>query len=170
MRKPALAVTSTMLDADGANLAAVFATLAHIRGDRQDLDEAVECAFPGAKLVIPPPLREATFQLSSPDFHLDGGSPRLFEPGELSDGTLRFLGLAGALLTYHRPPLVALNEPEGSLHPALMRPLAKLIANAAQDSQVWVVTHSSELAQFIAADAGALIKEVVKHNGETRLI
>ncbi len=170
MRKPALAVTSTMLDADGGNLAAVFATLAHIREDTRDLREFVDAAFPGAELEIPPPGREATFTMTYPDFVLDGGSRRHFEAHELSDGTLRFLGLAGALLAYHHPPFVALNEPESSLHPELMKPLAKMIARAAQDSQVWVVTHSGELAAAIAETAGVLAREVVKEKGETRVM
>ena len=36
---------------------------------------------------------------------------RVFEPSELSDGTLRYLALAGALLGYRLPPFLALNEP-----------------------------------------------------------
>jgi predicted ATPase len=36
---------------------------------------------------------------------------RVFEAGELSDGTLRYLGLAGALLGYRLPTFIALNEP-----------------------------------------------------------
>jgi len=74
--------------------------------------------------------------MTYPDFVLDGGGRREFEPHELSDGTLRFLGLAGALLAYHHPPLIALNEPEASLHPQLMPPLARLIAKAAGTSQL----------------------------------
>jgi len=136
LRKPSLAVTSPLLDADGRNLAAVFATLAHIREDTRDLDQAVGEAFPGAELVIPLPGREASFRMTYPDFVLDGGGRREFEPHELSDGTLRFLGLAGALLAYHHPPLIALNEPEASLHPQLMPPLARLIAKAAGTSQL----------------------------------
>lgn len=169
LRKPALAITATMLDADGGNLAAVFSTLAHIREDTRDLDEFVDAAFPGAQLDIPPPGREATFAMTYPDFVLDGGSRRRFEAHELSDGTLRFLGLAGALLAYHRPPFVALNEPESSLHPELMKPLAIMIARAAEQSQVWVVTHSSELATAIANVAGVLAREVAKEKGETRV-
>ena len=89
MRKPALAVTSTMLDADGGNLAAVFATLAHIREDTRDLREFVDAAFPGAELEIPPPGREATFTRTYPEFVLDGGINNMYDleadPGETRD-------------------------------------------------------------------------------------
>ena len=134
------------LASDGSDLAAVFATLVHIRQDAVDLDAAIEAAFPGARLVVPDPGRMASFGMSFPEF-----PKRVFEAPELSDGTLRFLALAGALLAYRLPPFIALNEPEASLHPDLKAPLAQLIARAAQRTQVWLVTHSTLLADAIAA-------------------
>ena len=107
LRQPCLAVTSPTLSSDGADLAAVFATLVHIRQDNADLDRAIEDAFPGARLVVPDPGRTAAFGLVQPDY-----PKRVFEAAELSDGTLRFLALAGALMGYRLPSFVALNEPE----------------------------------------------------------
>ncbi|MDZ4317392.1 MAG: AAA family ATPase, partial [Phenylobacterium sp.] len=150
LRRPCVAVAAPTLASDGSNLAAVFATLAHIRQDRSDLDEAVASAFPGAVLSLPFPDRTATFGLRLPEF-----PNRVFEPAELSDGTLRFLALAGALLAYRLPPFIALNEPEASLHPDLMEPLAALIAKASERTQVWLVTHSERLAQALK-DHGAV--------------
>ena len=43
---------------------------------------------------------------------------RVFEAGELSDGTLRYLALAGALLGYRLPAFIALNEPERACTPS----------------------------------------------------
>jgi predicted ATPase len=43
---------------------------------------------------------------------------------------------------YRLPSLIALNEPEASLHPSLLPPLARLIAKAAQRTRIWIVTHS----------------------------
>ncbi|MDP3300201.1 MAG: AAA family ATPase [Phenylobacterium sp.] len=162
LRRPCVAVAAPTLASDGANLAAVFATLAHIRADRRDLDEAVANAFPGAVLDLPQPERTATFGLRLPEF-----PNRVFEPAELSDGTLRFLALAGALLAYRLPPFIALNEPEASLHPDLMAPLAALIAKAAERTQVWLVTHSEGLAQALR-DHGA-VRTVCKVDGATTI-
>jgi len=167
LRSPCLAVTSTSLDADGGNLAAVFATLEHIRGDRTDLDTAIDHAFPGSRLHIPMPAREANFGMTYPEFELDGGARRLFEARELSDGTIRFLGLAGALHAYHPPPLIALNEPEGSLHPDLMGPLADMIVSASNQSQIWVVTHATALAKAMEDRTGLPVRQVRKINGAT---
>lgn len=169
LRKPCLAVTAPMLDPDGGNLAAVFATLRHIREDSVEIDAAISSAFPGAKLEVPLPEREASFGLTYAEFVTDGGDRRVFEARELSDGTLRFLGLAGALLSYHQPPFIAVNEPEGSLHPELMRPLAEMIVQAASQTQVWVVTHSEELASELRRFGSVSVRDVNKRNGATEI-
>lgn len=164
LRRPALAVTAPMLDADGGNLAAVFATLAHIKQDTTDLHAAVDLAFPGARLHIPPPEQNASFTLAFADM-----PKRQFGAHELSDGTLQFLALMGALLAYRLPPLIALNEPEASLHPDLLPALARIIAKAAERTQVWVVTHSRILADALEDQTGMLPRTVVRKDGGTWL-
>lgn len=164
LRRPCIAVASPTLASDGSNLAAVFATLAHIRQDTVDLDAVIDQAFPGAKLVVPQPDRTASFGMSFPDF-----PRRVFEAAELSDGTLKFLALAGALMAYRLPAFVALNEPESSLHPALMTPLARLVGQASERSQVWLVTHSETLAAEISATTVGTVRTVTKTEGATTI-
>ncbi|MDB5589240.1 MAG: family ATPase [Devosia sp.] len=164
LRRPSRAVTAPSLASDGSNLGAVFATLQYIRGDRIDLDRAIEDAFPGAELVIPPVGEFASFGMRYAEM-----PKRVFEPHELSDGTLQFLALAGALLSYRLPPFIALNEPENSLHPNLLPMLARLIVKAAERSQIWVVTHARDLADAIAAESGVIAREVVRDDGGTWL-
>lgn len=164
LRRPCVAVAAPTLASDGANLAAVFATLAHIRQDTVDLDDLIGEAFPGAELLIPEPERIATFGMCFPEF-----PKRVFDPTELSDGTLRFLGLAGALMAYRLPPFIALNEPEASLHPDLMAPLGRLVAQAAERTQVWLVTHSERLADAIRTSGAGQIRTVVKTAGATTI-
>ena len=157
LRRPARAITSPLLAADGSNLAAVFATLRHIREDTVDLDAAIDAAFPGARLEVPLPEEFASFSMVFPDM-----PKREFRAHELSDGTLQFLALMGALLSYRLPPFVALNEPETSLHPSLLPALARTIAKAAERSQIWVVTHSQLLADAIGAESGSVPREVIR--------
>jgi predicted ATPase len=90
----------------------------------------------------------------------------------LSDGTLRYLLLAAALLSARPPGLLVLNEPETSLHPDLLGPLAHLITTAVAATQVVVVTHSQPLIRHLQAEAadevGDLrITRLVKRSGET---
>jgi predicted ATPase len=162
LRQPCLAVATPTLASDGSDLAAVFATVVHIRQDASALDQAIQDAFPGAGLVVPSPERMATFGLKLPEF-----PHRVFEAAELSDGMLRYLGLAGALLGYRLPTFVALNEPEASLHPDLMEPLARMIIHAAERTQIWVVTHSERLAAAFAAHGEVTPRQVIKRDGET---
>jgi predicted ATPase len=162
LRSPCLAVTAPMLDEDGSNLAAVFATLFHTRQDTVDLDRAIADAFGGARLMVPEPEEFAEFSLVFPDF-----PQRQFSPRELSDGQMRFLALAGALLSYRKPRFIALNEPETSLHPDMLPALADMIANASTDSQIWIVTHSEILAAEIQKRCGARPKRVIRNDGAT---
>lgn len=162
LRHPCFAVTAPILDEDGGNLAAVFATLTHTRQDTVDLDRILAAALGGARLVVPDPGETAEFALTLPDFPY-----RSFHPRELSDGQIRFLGLAAALMSYRLPPFIALNEPEASLHPDMLAPLADMIAEASKRSQVWVVTHSMQLAEALQARCGVRPRRVIKDNGAT---
>jgi predicted ATPase len=162
LRRPCLAVATPTMASDGSNLAAVLATLIHIRRDTVDLDRAIEDAFPGARLDVPLPGKEATFGMIFPDH-----PRRVFEAQELSDGTLRYLALAGALLSLRLPSFIALNEPESSLHPDLLDPLARLIARASERTQLWLVTHSERLAAALEKHGGVTPRTVIKRDGET---
>ncbi|OCP38290.1 AAA family ATPase [Ensifer sp. LC163] len=162
LRLPCLAVTAPMLDEDGTNMAAVFATLRHTRQDTVDLDRAIADAFGGAYLEVPDPGQFAEFSLVFPDF-----PQRPFSTRELSDGQIRFLALAAALLSYRRPPFIALNEPETSLHPDMLPALADMIASAARDSQIWIVTHSERLADAIRERCGVRARRVIRKDSAT---
>jgi predicted ATPase len=164
LRRPCPAVAAPTLASDGSNLAAVFATLQHIVGDATDLREAVGQAFPGARLRSYAGDRWAEFAMAFPEF-----PQREFAAQELSDGTLRFLSLAGALLAYRLPPFIALNEPEASLHPELMKPLAGLIARAAKRSQLWLVTHSTALADAVVEAGAGKVRTVLRADGATQI-
>jgi predicted ATPase len=163
IRKPCHAITTPTLSADGSDLAAVLATLFVTRQDTVDLDAAIDDAFPGAKLKAWDEGSWCKFEMRFPD------TPRPFGAHELSDGTLKYLCLLGALMGYRLPSLIALNEPEASLHPALLPPLARLIAQAAQRTQVWIVTHSETLAAALKEETGKVARRVIKENGATNI-
>nr|WP_027992418.1 AAA family ATPase [Sinorhizobium meliloti] len=162
LRMPCLAITAPLLDETGFNMAAVFATLRHTRQDTVDLDRAIADAFAGARLAVPEPGEYADFSLVVPDF-----PHRLFSPRELSDGQMRFLALAAALLSYRRPRFIALNEPETSLHPDMLPALAAMVASAARESQIWIVTHSERLAALVQERCGVRARRVIRRDGAT---
>ncbi|MGO3679275.1 MAG: AAA family ATPase, partial [Microbacteriaceae bacterium] len=64
--------------------------------------------------------------------------------------------LATALLSPRPPKLLVLNEPEASLHPSLLAPLANLIRSASKNTQVIVVSHAQELVSALEPEARVL--------------
>jgi predicted ATPase len=141
-----------------------------------DLSRAVADAFDGATVSVV--VHDGLFDLQL----RQRGMLRPLRAAELSDGTLRFLLWAAALLSPQAPSLMVLNEPETSLLPSLVRPLASLIRIAAAQTQVVVVTHSRALLEFLdtvlvveATPAGtgagdrAVEIELYKEWGETRI-
>jgi predicted ATPase len=86
---------------------------------------------------------------------------------ELSDGTLRYLLLAAALLSPRPPELLVLNEPETSLHPDLVPALARLIVRTTATAQVIVVTHSADLLSHLEPEDDVIRIRLDKDLGET---
>jgi predicted ATPase len=86
------------------------------------------------------------------DWH-QKGSDFPFQAWHLSDGTLRFICLATALLQPDPPPTIVIDEPELGLHPHALEVLAGLLQKASQRTQVIVSTQSAPLlSQFEPED------------------
>ncbi len=163
LRRPQVGVYTPVLDSEGEDLAAVLQTITEI-GDLPALDAAIDAAFPGARLEIFIDRGRFEVGLTMP------GIQRPFEARELSDGTLRYLCLAAALLSPRPTRFLVLNEPETSIHADLIQPLAHLIAKASERSQIWVITHSEVLAGHIEAETGRRPIRLEKVDGETRIV
>lgn len=73
------------------------------------------------------------------------GSDFPMQPYHLSDGSIRFICLATALLQPDPPSTVIIDEPELGLHPSAISILAELIQNASLRTQLIVATQSPAL-------------------------
>ena len=62
-----------------------------------------------------------------------------------SDGTLRLLAYNTLLNQSELPPLIAIEEPERSLHPGALKDIAYILERLAERTQVIITTHSSQL-------------------------
>ncbi|MEP7042810.1 MAG: AAA family ATPase [Dokdonella sp.] len=163
LRQPRISVQTGVLAHDGRDLAAALQTILEI-GDSPALHAAIEDAFPRSTLTV---LDAGTARLQ-----VGLGVEGLLRPlsaAELSDGTLRYLCLLAALMSPRPPELLVLNEPEQSLHPDLLQPLARQIASAATRSQVWVISHARALVEALEDIGGAAAVELVRESGETRI-
>ncbi|CAK0476582.1 SMC domain protein [Burkholderia pseudomallei] len=154
-----------VLSDDGGDLAAALQTICEI-GDAAALDAAIGDAFPGARLEIDNPGKHGRFEV----LMRQPGLLRPLRAAELSDGTLRYLLLAAALLTPRPPALLVLNEPETSLPPDLLPALGRLIAQAAQRSQVIVVSHAARLVASLEREPGSHSIVLEKELGATRIV
>jgi predicted ATPase len=163
VRSPQIGTHTPVLANDGADLAAAVQTIREI-GDSTALDNAVSDAFPGNRLSIIANLGRFALMMEQ------HGLLRPLGTAELSDGTLRYLLWIAALLTPRPPALMVLNEPETSLHPDLLPALARLIKQAAEHSQVIVVTHAARLIAALTEQAGCHCVRLDKTFGETCIV
>lgn len=159
-RRPQVGTYTPVLAGDGSDLAAAVQTIRDI-GDGRAMNAAIVDAFPGARVEVTG--RDGYFELEMRQH----GLLRPLKTAELSDGTLRYLLLVAALLSPRPPTLMILNEPETSLHPDLLPPLARLIARASKQSQTVVVSHAPALVKALDADANCRQIVLEKELGET---
>jgi predicted ATPase len=159
-RQPHVGTYTPVLADDGHDLAAALQTIREI-GDARALDDAIGDAFPGTTLRISQDRRLFEVEM------MHHGLLRPLSATELSDGTLRYLLLIAVMLTPRPPGLMVFNEPETSLHPDLLPALARLIAKASEQSQVWVVSHSAALVAALQKQAGCTSIVLKKELGET---
>jgi len=166
-RAPALATMTPALATDGRDLAAALATITAGQPMPDALITPLRDAFPGALLETSVADGRASFELRLPDMD------RALSAREMSEGTLQYLCLLAVLTAYRKPALIAINEPEASLHESFLAPLARLIARAGAStdtgSQICVVTQSGALAREIAKAADIRPLKVVRESGETRI-
>ncbi len=73
------------------------------------------------------------------------GSDYPLKPHHLSDGTIRFICLATALLQPYPPSTIIIDEPELGLHPYAVDILAELIQDASGKTQLIISTQSPAL-------------------------
>lgn len=157
-RRPQIGTRTPVLASDGADLGAAIQTILEI-GDGESLEETIADAFDGATLGV------------GERFEVEMQQRGLLRPlvaAELSEGTLRYLLLAAALLSPRPPELMILNEPEASLHPDLLAPLARLLVKASERCQLIVVSHAAPLVEALDRAAETMVIELRKEWGETR--
>jgi len=142
IRQTVLARKETSVDPNGANLVAVLHTLyTSSREFKHDLNAALLAAFGNDfEELLFPPAADQRIQLRVRWKSLQ----REQTTADLTDGMLRFLFLITILANPNPPALVAIDEPEIGLHPAMLPIIAEYAADAALRTQVIFTTHSAE--------------------------
>ena len=131
---------------DGANAASV---LERIRNrapqDFKQISEYLGAIVPHAKQVSVRRFdRNLALELTQA-WGKDGSKRLGFRGSSISDGTLRTIGLLAAVYQRPAPLLIAVEEPEMSIHPGALGVVFDLLLEASERMQVIVTTHSPEL-------------------------
>jgi predicted ATPase len=133
------------LNHDASNIAAF---LFHLKEEQPSLyqrtRETVQLIAPFFDDFLLEPKRKGDEELVRLQWRQKGSSFP-FQPWHLSDGTIRFICLATALLQTTPPATMIIDEPELGMHPFALSVLAGLIREAAEWTQVMVATQSPSL-------------------------
>ena len=94
--------------------------------------------------------------------------PVNFEAFSMSDGTLRTVGLLSAVYQHPAPTLLAIEEPEATIHPGALGAVLDILRHASRRMQVVVSTHSPDVldADWLQPDH---LRIVEWQNGATRM-
>ena len=175
IRRPPPMRPSKMLIRDGSNLATV---LTFLERRYPELKEIVEryfgCVVSGFNRLSQ--ARVGSNQILEFWHQADGQhDPKRFYASEMSDGALRLLGILVAL--FQRidreggdpiPRLIGIEEPENAMDPSVLEFLGDVFMHAADDTQVIVTSHNTELLDHREVTDTSIIT-VGSERGQTRI-
>lgn len=153
---------------DGGNLTSVLTQLAPTV--KRTIEEYLEDVVPGVHAVDV----KALGHMATLEFRqkiAGDKDPWRFLSNNMSDGTLRVLGILVALFQgdhdmQKRVPLVGIEEPEIALHPAAAGALLEALRDAAEKKQVITTSHSPDLLDDKHLDVDSILA-VEAHDGNT---
>lgn len=132
----------------GENVASVIAHLERVAPEQVEIiREYLQTVVP----MVHGLERKAIGPMETLEFRQDvagSKSPWRFLAQNMSDGTLRALGVLTALFQGNRdyaPTVVGIEEPETALHPAASAALREALARASEKTQIIVTSHSPDL-------------------------
>jgi predicted ATPase len=137
------------LAANGENIASVIGHLEQVAPTGLErIREYMQTVVPSVQRVNRVQLGQMETVMFQQERIGSESAPWKFHAQNMSDGTLRALGVLAALFQSnpdHRPSLVGIEEPETALHPAASAALREALGRAAEETQVIVTSHSPDL-------------------------
>ena len=153
MRRSEIVEDNRRLRSDAANIAPFLLGLmnGHFKRRYQEIIDAIRLVTPFFDDFILESVQKGekeTVKLS----WKQKGSDYPMQPYHFSDGTIRFICLATALLQPIPPSTVIIDEPELGLHPSAISILAELIQDASKRTQIIVATQSPALIDHFSVE------------------
>jgi predicted ATPase len=144
-----------ILKSDGSNTAAV---LRRVKTETPERYERICKLLSAAVTGIESADHKSVGQWETVEFRQDVGQKYtwMFDALNVSDGTLRMLGLLTAIYQPGRATVLAIEEPEATVHPAVVEQILEVLVDAARFRQVLVTTHSPDLLDFPGIDDSQL--------------
>lgn len=148
LRQPQVVSKNESLLSDGANMASIVKTInSGHRRNKESLLEALKVVLPISTDIL---VKSAggyyvpVIQVREPS-----GDQHQLNMSQVSDGTLRILGILSALYQVNSPRIIALEEPEQMVHPGVLSVISDAVSDfvsrSESDRQVFVTTHSPVL-------------------------
>lgn len=139
------------LGAQGGGLAAFLYTLSNKHPeDFRDFNLVLQSLLPSAPSIKA--LQSKTEGLVALYLHENGNT---FSARQISEGTLRLIGLLAAISPSSPSSTIAFEEPENGLHPARLKMISDVLKNATLDyrKQIIITTHSPVLVPYFDNDS-----------------
>jgi|SRR6185295_318675 len=135
-----------LLEPDGRNAASVLAHLRNGAGDKEHyelLRTLLSRAVVGVQGIDVTSVEGRAIL----EFEMDVGTEQSghLAATEMSDGTLRILGLLLAVFQVQQPSVLIIEEPEATVHPAIAELILQVLLHAAYNCQVLITTHSADI-------------------------
>ena len=158
LRLPQRQISEAILLEDGHNLATTLRNIGKQGQYQSDLVSSLGRVAEGVRDVR---VQEVGgWLLTELEHEAQGNQTAWFPLAQESDGTLRVLGLLAALYQDAPHSLIAIEEPELSVHPGALAMLSEVIEEAATRSQVIVTTQSPDLISRFSADQLRVVERV----------
>lgn len=157
IREPQTISNAEVLADDGTNLASIIRQMRSTasRGNREALTNAIRQVLP----IVSEIRIESAGGFYVPVFRVkeqDSGYSHDLNMSQISDGTLRMLGMLTAFYQPKAPLKIALEEPEQMIHPGLLPVLLDsardYLSNRTSRRQIFMTTHSPTLLDLFNAE------------------
>lgn len=155
LRELQLPDAGDLLKRDGSNAAAV---LKQIQDQSPERYSRICSLLSAAVNGIEGASHRSVGQFETVEFRQDVGLKHAwtFDALNVSDGTLRLLGLLLAVYQPGSATVLGIEEPEATVHPAVTEQILEVLQDAARLRQVLVTTHSPDLLDFPELDDDSL--------------
>jgi predicted ATPase len=167
LRQPAPPDTDPILKENGANWASILRNMKKTSRGKQaweQVREMMQVVMPQLEDISP--VAVGGFILPRFKVREASGEAHLFDPSQISDGTLRILGILLALYQTPHPSLMVIEEPEQTVNPALLAVLADAFRECSERTQILITSHSPHLVDLFPTEN---IRVVTMQDGETRI-